>query len=77
MQLCLINDTDIKNSKYTFNLKSFMQVQGPPDEVEREVCGDTEVGYIRLCLFFYFGIPLNWGNNMYECLGMDYFFRRE
>ena len=48
-----------------------MQVQGPPDQVEKEVC-ETEADFISLCLFLYFNIPLNWGRNMYECLGMEF-----
>lgn len=65
-----------ENSKYTFNLKAFMQVQGPPDQVEKEVC-ETEADFISLCLFLYFNIPLNWGRNMYECLGMEFLLDEE
>ena len=70
------NYTDIKNSKYIFNLKTFMQSHEPPNQVEKEIC-ETETNYIKLCLFWYFNIPFNWGHNMYECLGMDFLLESE
>lgn len=66
-----VDYTDLKNSKYTFDLKTFMEVQGPAYQEEMEICG-TENNYKRVCLFFYFGIHWKMKKEMFECLGMEF-----